>query len=63
MCCQYIGTDEWGEDQWSELVSFFITGITVLVVAIPEGLPLVIIDGIYMAFIRSPFDNDKNRIE
>jgi P-type Ca2+ transporter type 2B len=27
---------------WSELLSFLIVGITVLVVAVPEGLPLAI---------------------
>lgn len=37
LVCAIAGTDE-----WKDLSSFFITGITVLVVAIPEGLPLAV---------------------
>jgi magnesium-transporting ATPase (P-type) len=37
------GTSEWSDEEGpSELVDFFIVGITVLVVAIPEGLPLAV---------------------
>eukprot|EP00041_Stephanoeca_diplocostata_P036660 m.1347271 g.1347271 ORF g.1347271 m.1347271 type:complete len:1261 (-) comp24911_c1_seq2:2923-6705(-) len=41
-CASCKNSDEWGTDEWSDLSSFFITGITVLVVAIPEGLPLAV---------------------
>lgn len=36
------GGDDWSFEgkHWSELFNFFIIGITVVVVAIPEGLPL-----------------------
>lgn len=30
-----------GED-WAEMLNFIITGVTVLVVAVPEGLPLAV---------------------
>ncbi|CAG9314301.1 unnamed protein product [Blepharisma stoltei] len=33
---------EWGSDQWKLLIDAFILGITILVVAIPEGLPLAL---------------------
>jgi len=34
---------EWdNSEHWAELLKFFIIGITVVVVAIPEGLPLAV---------------------
>jgi magnesium-transporting ATPase (P-type) len=29
-------------EDWNELIAFFIIGVTVLVVAVPEGLPLAV---------------------
>jgi len=38
-----IVDDRWNNSEhWAELLSFFIIGITVVVVAIPEGLPLAV---------------------
>lgn len=36
------GTEEWNDGQYKHMLEFLITGITVLVVAIPEGLPLAV---------------------
>eukprot|EP00038_Savillea_parva_P006458 m.163899 g.163899 ORF g.163899 m.163899 type:complete len:1320 (+) comp12355_c0_seq1:134-4093(+) len=35
-------SDRWSTDEWGQLVSFFVISVTVLVVAIPEGLPLAV---------------------
>jgi P-type Ca2+ transporter type 2B len=32
----------WRAQYWNRFIRFFITGITVLVVAVPEGLPLAV---------------------
>jgi len=32
----------WNNKYWSRFVRYLITGITVLVVAVPEGLPLAV---------------------
>jgi len=32
----------WNNKYWSQFVRYLITGITVLVVAVPEGLPLAV---------------------
>jgi Ca2+ transporting ATPase len=45
---------------WSELVSFIITAITVLVVAIPEGLPLAVT--ISLAFSVKKMMDDNNLV-
>jgi P-type Ca2+ transporter type 2B len=37
-----IDDENWGREYWGDFVSFIIIGITVLVVAIPEGLPLAV---------------------
>lgn len=38
-----IGNNEWDDSRGpSQIVDFFVVGITVLVVAIPEGLPLAV---------------------
>jgi calcium-translocating P-type ATPase len=34
--------EAWVPEDWSTLLDFFITGITILVVAVPEGLPLAV---------------------
>ncbi len=36
------GEPEWSSSNWSSIVSYIITGVTILVVAIPEGLPLAV---------------------
>ena len=40
--CAGCDDDGWSVSKWREIVSFVITAITVLVVAIPEGLPLAV---------------------
>lgn len=37
-----IRREPWKAKYWNRFIRFFITGITVLVVAIPEGLPLAV---------------------
>lgn len=38
-----ITENKWNHSEhWAEIVNFFIIGITVVVVAIPEGLPLAV---------------------
>ena len=37
-----IGEGGWKSNHASELVKYFIIGVTVLVVAVPEGLPLAV---------------------
>lgn len=37
-----IASSEWGSSQWEDVISAIILGITILVVAIPEGLPLAL---------------------
>ena len=34
--------ERWSNKYWSRFVRYLITGITVLVVAVPEGLPLAV---------------------
>jgi Ca2+ transporting ATPase len=34
--------ERWNNKYWSRFVRYLITGITVLVVAVPEGLPLAV---------------------
>jgi P-type Ca2+ transporter type 2B len=34
--------ERWSNRYWSRFVRYLITGITVLVVAVPEGLPLAV---------------------
>jgi Ca2+ transporting ATPase len=69
LCIRFIiqfSTKEKGYDiwlhskHWSELVSFIITAITVLVVAIPEGLPLAVT--ISLAFSVKKMMNDNNLV-
>lgn len=37
-----VGNESWKNTYAEEFVRFFIIGVTVLVVAVPEGLPLAV---------------------
>ena len=45
---------------WADLLSFVIVGITVLVVAVPEGLPLAV--AIALAFSVKKMQADHNLV-
>jgi Ca2+ transporting ATPase len=47
----------WGKDQWGEAVTSVILGITILVVAIPEGLPLALTLSMAYSIIRMKKEN------
>ena len=47
----------WGSDQWSEAITSVILGITILVVAIPEGLPLALTLSMAYSIIRMKKEN------
>eukprot|EP00002_Diphylleia_rotans_P008165 TRINITY_DN1790_c0_g1_i3.p1 TRINITY_DN1790_c0_g1~~TRINITY_DN1790_c0_g1_i3.p1 ORF type:complete len:1061 (-),score=214.77 TRINITY_DN1790_c0_g1_i3:197-3379(-) len=53
--------DEWKTTYWSDLVRFLITGITILVVAVPEGLPLAVT--LSLAFSVQRMLEDKNLVK
>lgn len=38
----YIRRQSWKSKYWNRFIRYIITGITVLVVAVPEGLPLAV---------------------
>jgi magnesium-transporting ATPase (P-type) len=39
LCCK----EHWDNSvHWSEVLGFFISGVTIFVVAVPEGLPLAV---------------------
>lgn len=38
----YFRREPWSNKYWNRFVRYLITGITVLVVAVPEGLPLAV---------------------
>ncbi|EDQ88754.1 uncharacterized protein MONBRDRAFT_8804 [Monosiga brevicollis MX1] len=59
---QYFGTDgnSYSADVWSDYVEFITTAIVVLVVGIPEGLPLAIT--ISMAYSVKQMMNDHNLV-
>ncbi len=38
----FVRRERWSNKYWSRFVRYLITGITVLVVAVPEGLPLAV---------------------
>ena len=42
LAVERIEEDKWENKHWAEILQFFIIGITVVVVAIPEGLPLAV---------------------
>lgn len=47
----------WGHDQWGEAITSVILGITILVVAIPEGLPLALTLSMAYSIIRMKKEN------
>ena len=59
---QTFGMDHnsWNKSYWSDYISFLIIGITVLVVAIPEGLPLAVT--IALAFSVKKMMKDNNLV-
>ena len=64
-CCAVLQTfgiqgHGWVKADFSQFVSFFIIGITVLVVAIPEGLPLAVT--IALAFSVKKMLQDNNLV-
>lgn len=54
-------TCEWEDTFWSEILSFVITAITILVVAVPEGLPLAVT--LSLAFSGHRMLADKNLVK
>lgn len=50
---------EWSKD-WTKLLDFFIVGVTIVVVAVPEGLPLAVT--IALAFSMRQMLADKNLV-
>ncbi|EGR33929.1 hypothetical protein IMG5_030810 [Ichthyophthirius multifiliis] len=56
-----IEQNNWDHSKhWMELITFFILGITVIVVAIPEGLPLAVT--LSLAFSTQKMLKDKNLV-
>eukprot|EP00002_Diphylleia_rotans_P008170 TRINITY_DN1790_c0_g3_i1.p1 TRINITY_DN1790_c0_g3~~TRINITY_DN1790_c0_g3_i1.p1 ORF type:complete len:1051 (-),score=276.69 TRINITY_DN1790_c0_g3_i1:502-3654(-) len=53
--------DDWSSDEFNDLIRFFITGITILVVAVPEGLPLAVT--LSLAFSVQKMLDDKNLVK
>ncbi|OQR89508.1 P-type ATPase (P-ATPase) Superfamily, partial [Thraustotheca clavata] len=56
----YVDKNAWSSDYLSDYLGFFIIGITVLVVAIPEGLPLAVT--IALAFSVKKMLKDNNLV-
>ncbi|CAG9310366.1 unnamed protein product [Blepharisma stoltei] len=52
-----IRQEQWGASEWEGLVSSIILGITILVVAIPEGLPLALTLAMAYSILRMKKDN------
>jgi P-type E1-E2 ATPase len=52
--------DDWENRHLGELLSYFIIGITVVVVAIPEGLPLAVT--LSLAYSTKKMLNDNNLV-
>ena len=52
--------DGWDTDSWTKLLSAFIIGITVIVVAVPEGLPLAVT--IALAFSINKMRKENNLV-
>lgn len=55
------GTQSWNNDQYGNMVNFLITGITILVVAIPEGLPLAVT--ISLAYSVNKMQKENNLVK
>ncbi len=45
-------------EDWNELIAFFIIGVTVLVVAVPEGLPLAVTIALAYSVKKMMTDNN-----
>lgn len=52
--------DDWENKHITELISFFLIGLTVVVVAIPEGLPLAVT--LSLAYSTKKMLNDNNLV-
>ncbi|CAF1073719.1 unnamed protein product [Adineta ricciae] len=50
--------EKWSNKYWSRFVRYLITGITVLVVAVPEGLPLAVTISLAYAVKKMMIDNN-----
>ncbi|CAF0795587.1 unnamed protein product [Adineta steineri] len=50
--------ERWSNKYWSRFVRYLITGITVLVVAVPEGLPLAVTISLAYAVKKMMIDNN-----
>ncbi|CAF4087882.1 unnamed protein product, partial [Rotaria magnacalcarata] len=50
--------ERWNNKYWSRFVRYLITGITVLVVAVPEGLPLAVTISLAYAVKKMMHDNN-----
>lgn len=57
-----IDKDNWVKDDWNDLISFFIIGVTVLVVAVPEGLPLAVTIALAYSVKKMMKDNNLVRL-
>ena len=55
-----IEQNNWERENWNELVSYLLLAITVIVVAIPEGLPLSVV--ISLAYSVKKMLKDKNLV-
>jgi len=55
-----IADDDWDASYWAKILKYFIIGITVIVVAIPEGLPLAVT--LSLAFSVKKMLKDKNLV-
>lgn len=60
LAIERIQAKEWERDNWGDLVEFLLIGITVLVVAIPEGLPLSVT--LSLAFSVKKMLKDQNLV-
>ncbi|CAF3451705.1 unnamed protein product [Rotaria sp. Silwood1] len=50
--------ERWSSKYWNRIVRYLITGITVLVVAVPEGLPLAVTISLAYAVKKMMLDNN-----
>jgi len=55
-----VGGPDWGSE-WTRIIDFFITSITVVIVAVPEGLPLAVT--ISMAYSMNKMREDQNLVK
>ena len=58
-----IDGNGWVKNDWNEFVSFFIIGVTVLVVAVPEGLPLAVTIALAYSVKKMMSDNNLVRCD